>query len=111
MIFLLSDFRKLGANADQHLRKLAGHCELFLVQFFDPIEAELPPPGRYRIQSGGRTFSIETGNESMRARYHERFLARRERLRALGRLRGVHILECATTDDARAILAQQFRRT
>ena len=111
LIFLLSDFRQLGADAERHLRKLAGHCELFLVQFFDPVEAELPPPGRYRIQSAGRTFSIETGNQAMRARYHERFQARRDRLRALARLRGVHLIECATTDDARTILAQQFRHS
>jgi uncharacterized protein (DUF58 family) len=109
LIFLLSDFRQLGADAERHLRKLAGHCELFLVQFYDPVEAELPPPGRYRILSGGRSFSIETGNEAMRVRYHDRFQARRDRLRALARFRGVHVIECATTDDARSILAQQFR--
>ena len=109
LIFLLSDFRQLGGDAERHLRKLAGHCELFLVQFYDPVEAELPPPGRYRIQSGGRSFSIETGNAAMRARYHDRFEARRDRLRALARFRGVHVIECATTDEARSILAQQFR--
>src|SRR5687767_12410229 len=51
LIFLLSDFRRLGADAERHLRQLAGHCDLMLVHFFDPVEAELPPPGRYRIQS------------------------------------------------------------
>ena len=60
LIFLISDFRRLGADAERHLRELAGHCDLVLVHVFDPVEAELPPPGRYRVVSGGRTLSIET---------------------------------------------------
>jgi uncharacterized protein (DUF58 family) len=111
LIFLLSDFRRLGADAELHLRKLAEHCELFLVEFFDPVEAELPPPGRYRIQSGGRSFAIETANETLRVRYHDRFQARRDRLRALAHLPGVHVIECATTDDAHSVLARQFRHS
>ena len=31
LIFLLSDFRRLGADAERHLRQLAGHCDLLLV--------------------------------------------------------------------------------
>ena len=109
LIFLLSDFRELGADADRHLRKLAQHCELYLVQFYDPVEAELPPPGRYRIQSGFRSFAIETADQAARARYHERFLERRAHLRALARSRGVHVIECATSEDPRSVLARHFR--
>jgi uncharacterized protein (DUF58 family) len=110
LIFLLSDFRALGADAERHLRQLSGHCDLVLAHFFDAVEAELPPPGRYRIQSAGRTFAIETGNEAMRRRYHDRFAARVERLRALARMPGIHWIECATHADARRLLAQQFRQ-
>jgi hypothetical protein len=110
LIFLLSDFRALGADAERHLRQLSGHCDLVLAHFFDSVEAELPPPGRYRIQSAGRTFAIDTGNEAMRRRYHDRFAARVERLRALARMPGIHLIECATDADARRLLAQQFRQ-
>jgi uncharacterized protein (DUF58 family) len=110
LIFLLSDFRALPADAEEHLRSLAGHCELYLAHFFDPVEAELPPPGRYRIAAAGRSFSIDTANDALRSRYHDRFEARRERIRALGRLRGVHVIECATTDDPRGVLARLFRK-
>jgi uncharacterized protein (DUF58 family) len=110
LIFLLSDFRALGADAERHLRQLSGHCDLVLAHFFDTVEAELPPPGRYRIQSAGRTFAIETGNDAMRRRYHDRFAARVEWLRALARMPGVHLIECATHADARRLLAQQFRQ-
>jgi len=110
LIFLLSDFRRLGSEAERHLRQLAGHCDLLLVQCFDPIEAELPPPGRYRIQSAGRSFAIETGDAALRHRYQERFAARQASLRALGRMPGIRVIDCATDADPRSVLAQQFRQ-
>lgn len=109
LIFLLSDFRRLGPEAERHLRQLASHCDLMLVHFFDPVEAELPPPGRYRIQSGDRSFSIETGNDALRRRYRERFEERRASLRALALLPGIRLIECATSDDPRTVLGQYFR--
>jgi len=110
LIFLLSDFRRLGPDAERHLRQLAGHCDLVLAHFFDAVEAELPPPGRYRIQSAGRTFAIETANDALRRQYRERFEARVAGLKALARRPGIHVLECATHADARTLLAQQFRQ-
>jgi hypothetical protein len=109
LIFLLSDFRRLGADSERQLKQLAGHCDLLLVHFFDPVEAELPPPGRYRIQSAGRSFAIETANESTRRRYHERFEARRAGLQMLGRMPGIRTIDCTTDAEPRSVLAQQFR--
>jgi len=77
---------------------------------FDKIEAELPPPGRYRVVSAGRTLSIETSNDALRRKYRERFAARADALRSLASRPGVHLLECATHADARALLAQKFRQ-
>jgi len=110
LIFLISDFRRLGADAERHLRELSGHCDLVLVHVFDPVEAELPPPGRYRVVSAGRTLSIETSNDSLRRRYRERFAARVDALRSLASRPGIHLLECATHADARVLLAQKFRQ-
>ena len=110
LIFLISDFRRLGADAERHLRELSGHCDLVLVHVFDPVEAELPPPGRYRVVSAGRTLSIETSNDALRRRYRERFAARVDALRSLASRPGIHLLECATNADARALLAQKFRQ-
>ena len=109
VILLLSDFRRLGADAERHLRQLASHCDLMLVHFFDPVEAELPPPGRYRIHSAGRSFAIETANEAMRRRYQDRFEERRAGLRALARVPGIRVIDCATDAEPRSVLAQQFR--
>ena len=109
LIFLLSDFRHLGADYERHLRKLAAHCDLMLVHCYDAIEAELPPPGRYRIQGLGRSFSIETANAATRRRYHERFAARRAALEALCRTPGIRMVDCATDAEPRSVLTQKFR--
>ncbi len=108
-IFLLSDFRGLGPDADRHLRELASHGEVFLVHFFDPVEAELPPPGHYRINTGGRAFAIDTGDSTLREEHRARFAQRRAQLEALGRLPGMELIECATIDDPRRVLTQRFR--
>lgn len=110
LVFLLSDFRQLGSGAERYVRQLAAHSDLFLGHVFDPLEAELPPPGRYRIQSRGRSLSIETGEVALRARYRERFETRRAAVRAFTRHRGVRCFECATNDDPRTVLAREFRR-
>ena len=109
LIFLVSDFRRLGADYDRQLKQLALHCDLLLVHCYDAVEAELPPPGRYRIQGAGRSFSIETANEATRRRYHERFAQRRSALEAMCRTPGIRLVDCPTDADPRSVLNQKFR--
>jgi hypothetical protein len=110
MMFLVSDFRELGADADRHIRQLASHGDVFLLFIHDPVEAELPPPGRYRIQMGEQSFAIDTADEGVRARHRERFLERRARIEALGRLPGVTLIDCVTSEDPYAVLSRRFAR-
>jgi uncharacterized protein (DUF58 family) len=110
MLFLLSDFRSLSADFERHVRQLASHGDLFLVHIYDAIEAELPPPGRYRIRLDGRSFAIETSDAGLRARYAAQFAATRDRLRALARMPGVALIECATNDDPLEVLTKRFGR-
>ena len=110
MLFLVSDFRELGGDAERHVRQLASHADLFLAHIYDPIEAELPPPGRYRISTGNRSFAIETSDRRLRERHRELFAQRRGRLRALTRIPGVALLECATSEDPHEVLSKRFAR-
>lgn len=109
LIFLLSDFRNLGPDSERHLQQLASHCDLLLLHVYDPIEAELPPPGRYRIQIGDRSIAIDTGDMKTRADYRQKFEQRSARVHALRRLPGVTVLDCRTTDDPRIVLSRKFR--
>ena len=83
----------------RRLRQLASHSDVQLVQLFDAVEAELPPPGRYRINVGRRMQTIDTGDEATRERYRAAFEQRRQALRTLARLPGVRFIACATDDD------------
>jgi uncharacterized protein (DUF58 family) len=110
MLFLISDFQVLSGDFERHIRELASHGDVFLVHVFDPVEAELPPPGRYRIQLGSRSFTIETADARNRERHRERFAARRERLRTLAASPGVALIECTTADDPHEVLSKRFAR-
>lgn len=108
MMFLLSDFRSFGADDEKYVRQLASHGDLFLIHVYDTVEAELPPPGRYRIRKERRAFAIETSDPAARARYRDRFAARVARLRTLARVPGVEVLDCATTDKPFEVLTKRF---
>ena len=75
---------------------------------YDPLEAELPPPGRYRIHDGIRARAIETGNVAARERYAQQFEERRERLMRLQKLPGVAVVECRTDEDPQTLLGSRF---
>ena len=50
LIVLLSDFGQLDGQGSAHLVQLARHSELILADIHDPLEAELPPPGRVKTK-------------------------------------------------------------
>lgn len=107
-IFLLSDFRSLDDSFERHLRQLARHSDVSLVHFFDPVERNLPPPGRYRVLAGSRSVAIDTGAAAERIAYRDRFLERRARLANLSRSPGVQLLECGTNMDPQKVLSARF---
>jgi uncharacterized protein (DUF58 family) len=110
MLFLISDFRGLTDDSERHIRQLASHDDLFLIHVFDPVEAELPPPGRYRIEMAGRSFAIETSDARLRARYRAQFESRLARIEALARLPGVTLMRCATHENPHQVLSRRFGR-
>ena len=107
-IFLLSDFRALAEPFERHLRQLARHSDVSLVQFFDPVEPDLPPPGSYRIHMGGGSVAIDTERARSREAYRERFQAVRAPLENLCSLPGVQLIECSTAVDPHTVLTRHF---
>ena len=108
--YLFSDFSGLDAAYERQLRQLASHCDVQLIHVFDPIEMELPPPGRYRIDTGKRVHTIDTSDMAFREIYRKAFDERRERLAGLARLPGVRLLDCVTSDDPTSLLSRYFAR-
>jgi uncharacterized protein (DUF58 family) len=110
LVFLLSDFAALDPPFERRLRQLASHCDVQLVQLFDAVEAELPPPGRYRINVGKRMQTIDTSDEATRERYRAAFEQRRQALRMLARQPGMRFIACATHDDPALVLMRHYAR-
>lgn len=107
---LFSDFLDLDPQFERELRQLASHSDVLLVHIYDPIEAELPPPGEYRIEIGRRIHTIDTSDTAMRTRYRAGFEARRARLVSLARLPGVRLLSMTTDEDPATTLSRYFAR-
>ncbi len=108
LVFLLSDFRGMGPGAATALSQLARHSDLVAVFVYDALERELPPAGRYRIQVAKDAMTVDTSHDQTRARYRESFAERYAQMQDLAKRLGVYLLECATDEDPRQLLASRF---
>lgn len=96
LIYILSDFRGLDDNAERWLSKLARHCELMLVQIYDPLESQLPDKGRYRFTDGQRDTIVDTSDQNRLVSHQQRFQARQWQLQSLCRKLRMQYLTCST---------------
>jgi len=106
LVFLLSDFANLDAVTETNLAELARHNELMMIQIYDEIEAELPPPGNYRLSDGTDELILDAANPHYRALYAQRFEARMEHVRGLARRNQMSYLTCRTDQDPALVLRQ-----
>ncbi len=109
LIFLISDFRDLNAQAESHLRQIAKHNDVIMLFIYDPLESQLPPKGRYRLSDGVfAELTVNTSEQEGIINYHKRFEQHQANLQKL--LNRHRLLACMTTDDPVKILQNAFRR-
>jgi uncharacterized protein (DUF58 family) len=108
LAFLFSDFIGLDDACEREIRDLASHCDVHLLHIYDPVEAELPPPGEYRIHIGNRVIKVNTSDMALRKRYQQAFETRRVRIQSLARLPSVRLIACSTEDDPALLLPRYF---
>ena len=99
LVVVISDFKGFGRAAQSYLSSVARHSEVLAVFLNDPIERELPPPGRYRLVADDDELAIDTYAAPARRDYEHAF---EERLRSLERFcqtYHVHLMPMATNDD------------
>jgi uncharacterized protein (DUF58 family) len=99
LILLLSDFSQWDDAVEKQLALLGRHCELGLVHCYDPLEAELPPAGSYRLSDGDRDMTIATDDQSLRQQYQQNFKQRRQQLENFSRRQGCRLLSLPTDSD------------
>lgn len=99
LIFLLSDFGDLDEQSRAHLVQLSRHSDLVLISIHDPLEAELPPPGRYRVSDGEAYLAIDSSHDAVRAEYRQRYQWRQAELQQFCRRNGIYLMAMSTADE------------
>lgn len=99
-VYIISDFRGLNSKVEQHLSRLALHCQLVLVLVFDPLESHLPEKGRYRFTDDERDVIIDSSDQQKKLTYQQRFAQHKQQLTELAKKLSMDLITCSTTDDA-----------
>ncbi|HEY5681973.1 MAG TPA: DUF58 domain-containing protein [Pseudomonadales bacterium] len=98
-IFIISDFEPMGDHWRDALKGLSRHNEVVAVRIFDPLERDLPPPGRYTVTDTEQRWQFHSGNRLLRKTYRERFADHEIELKTICEGSGVRYRSLAT--DAR----------
>lgn len=104
-VYLISDFRGLDGAAENHLALLARHCEVVLLQVFDPLEVELPKQGRYRFTDKIRDIVIDSGDRKILQDYRRQFEQRQAYLQQLSQKFKLGLRACPTNKTPFEILS------
>ncbi len=99
LVVVISDFLGFSLAAQSYLSSVARHNEVLAVFINDPLEKELPPPGRYRVVSPDDELAIDTFAQAARRDYRQEFEQRTHELEAFCQRYGVHLMPMSTDDD------------
>ena len=96
LIYLISDFRNVSSRFESTLSRLSRHNELEMIHLSDPLEAELPMAGFYRVTDGESEVEINGFDNDSRQTYHSRFFRHQENLKTLSKKLGIRYLSLST---------------
>lgn len=89
LIFIISDFSNFDADIETRLKQLGRHNDLYGIQIIDPLDRELPAPGRYSITDGAGIQEIDTRSRQARSRHAAEFETRKRQVqRAFQKVQG-----------------------
>ena len=110
LVIVVSDFVGLSRNAQSYLTGIARHNEVLAVFLSDPLERQLPPPGRYRLVSHEEEMAIDTYARGARNDYEHAFETRVQQLEDFCHRYGIHLMPLSTEDDPVHSLQQALGR-
>lgn len=109
LVFVLSDFRGLQAEATAALVQLSLHVDVGLVAIHDPLEAQFPAIAEAAsLADGERTLRLAGVGSAQRKAYAAQFATRLDALRQLCRERRLLFTSVDTVADPRAALIKMF---
>jgi uncharacterized protein (DUF58 family) len=110
LVIIISDFVGLSRNAQSYLSEVARHNEVLALFLSDPLERQLPPPGRYRLVSHDEEMAIDTYARGAREDYKNMFEERRHTMEKFCQRYGIHLMPMSTDDDPVQFLQQALGR-
>jgi len=99
LVYIISDFRGVNANAESHLAKLAQHCDVVLIFIYDPLESSLPTSGRYRFTDEQRDVIFDANDQQQLINYQQHFAQRLQQVQQIAQKKAMTFVQCSTTDD------------
>ena len=110
LVIVISDFTGMSRNAQSYMSEVARHNEVLAIFLSDPLERQLPPPGRYRLVSNEQEMAIDTYARSARTDYKHVFEERRQTMEKFCQRYGIHLMPMSTDDDPVQLLQQALGR-
>jgi len=110
LVVIVSDFLGFTKLPQSYLAGIARHNEVLAICISDPLERELPPPGRYRLVSADAEMAIDTYARSAHQDYKNEFDHRRGALEKFCQRYGIHLMSLSTHDDPVATLQKALGR-
>ena len=107
LIFMISDFRGIDQQAYSQVADIARSNDIIFINISDPIEAELPASGSYKLTDGENEVQIQTSKKKVRDDYHQRYQTHSDKLKHFCRKYRIHLIDVSTQDDAFERLAAQ----
>jgi uncharacterized protein (DUF58 family) len=104
LIFMISDFRNMDDKTFSRIASLSRNNDIIMIKVSDPIEADLPVSGSYRLTDGIKELQLQTGNKKIRDKYHQRYVEHEHQLETFCRQNRIHLINASTNDDALTIL-------
>jgi len=104
LVYIISDFRGVDSKAENHLARLAQHCDVKLIFIVDPLERSLPDSGRYRFTDEQRDVIFDANDQQQLINYQRHFEQRLAQVQQIAKKKAMAFVQCSTTDDPIQVL-------
>ena len=100
LIFMISDFRDSSEKALSQIANISRNNDIIFINISDPIEANLPTSGTYKLSDGEKELQIQTSNKKTRKEYQQKYLSHQHLLEKFCRQNRIHLISISTKDNA-----------
>lgn len=104
VVYLISDFNQMDEKSEMYFSLIAKHCELIMINVYDPLEKFSPPPGNYMMTDGERFEKLSIGNAKFSQAFETKFHKKEDKIKQFCMKNGIRFLSVCTTDDLQTVI-------